>query len=203
MLRPRPLYCAIAPHHRDSALAEDVCDGRFSLLGTTVEVGWPVDWRAAGLPDDEEWRILWHKFPYGLDLAHAFRTTGERRFLDAWQDLALSFLDQVPFGTGIDSSDVIGRRIANWIFAWDLFAGAGDFPGLRPGAAERLLDGLSRQLEHLLADLTPARNHRTLELAAVFNAALAFPQLDPAGDRLAFAVAELDRNLHTDFLADG
>jgi pimeloyl-ACP methyl ester carboxylesterase len=202
-IRPRPLFCVTAPLHRDLALAGEVCRGRFPLVGTTVELEMPVRWRGASLPEDREWRILWHKFPYGLDLAHAFAATGERRFLDTWQDLVLSFIEQVPPGTEGDSSDVIGRRIANWVFAWDLFASAEAFPGLRPGAGGRILESLGLQVEHLIAHLDAARNHRTLELSGLFHTVLALPELDPDGERLAFAVEELHRNLRADFLADG
>ncbi len=51
-------------------------------------------------------------------------------------------------------------------------------------------------------NLAPERNHRTLELYALFVAALALPELDRDG-LLDFAVVELDRNLATDFRADG
>ena len=56
-----------------------------------------------------------------------------------------------------------------------------------------LLASLADQVEHVRANLAPARNHRTLELYALLIAALAFPELD-AG-LLELAVAELDRNL--------
>ena len=65
--------------------------------------------------------------------------------------------------------------------------------------AERLLASLADQVAHVRRNLAPARNHRTLELYALFVAGLAFPELDV----LDFAVAELDRNLATDFHPDG
>ena len=65
------------------------------------------------------------------------------RFLSAWQDLVLSFIDQVPAGS--DGSDIAGRRIQNWIYAWDLFAASETFPGLRPGAADQILESLRGQ----------------------------------------------------------
>ena len=65
-----------------------------------------------------------------------------------------------------------------------------------------LLDSLAEQVAHVRANLAPERNHRTLELYALFVAALALPELDRDG-LLELAVAELDRNLATDFRPDG
>ena len=47
--------------------------GRFTCAGETRELGTEPDWLGADLPADEEWRIEWVKFYYGLDLAHAYR----------------------------------------------------------------------------------------------------------------------------------
>ena len=82
---------------------------------------------------------------------------------------SLSFCDQVPVGH--DTSDVSARRIQNWLYAWQRFAAAPAWRGLRPGLAERLT-------ERLLADgrapqrstSRAARNHRTLELYALARA---------------------------------
>ena len=63
--------------HRDRAVAEDACVGRFTIAGETVDVGARPDWLGVALPEDDEWRIEWTKFYYGLDLAHAFAATGE------------------------------------------------------------------------------------------------------------------------------
>ena len=60
IIRPHPQNCVTAPQHRDLALAEEVCRGRFALAGTTVEIARPVQWRGASLPEDREWRkAMW------------------------------------------------------------------------------------------------------------------------------------------------
>jgi hypothetical protein len=198
-LRPRSVFCMTAAHHRDVGLAERVCSGRFTELGRTLDLGAEPDWLGADLPADEEWRIAWSKFYFGMDLAHAFRVTGKRRFLEAWQRLVRSWLRQVPVGW--DTSDVAARRVQNWIYAWDLFAGAPGFRGLDDGFAEELLEGLAAQTLHIRDHLTPARNHRTLELYALFVFAVAFPQAEP--ELLDHAVAELHRNLVEETHPDG
>jgi len=199
--RPRPLFCVVADAYRDRGIADAVCRGRFELLGVAVERPLPPDWLAEDLPADEEWRIAWHKFYYGLDLAHAFADSGDPRYLTTWRSLVLSFLEQVPLGTL--PADVAGRRLQNWIYAWDRFAAAPGFAGLGVDTAERLLQGLFAEAEWLREHLTPERNHRTLELTALFNLAVAFPACDGDGALLAFALSELSANLLLDMLRDG
>jgi uncharacterized heparinase superfamily protein len=192
-IRPRPVLCVNEHEHRDRELAEDVAAGRFTFAGETRELGLEPDWLHADLPADEEWRIDWVKFYYGLDLADAFRSTGERRFLDAWERLAASFVLQVP--PDHDPSDVTARRILNWIYAWQRL------PEVSDCVARALVENLREQARHVRQNLTPERNHRTLELYALLVAGLALPDLEPGLVEL--AVAELHRNLLRDFGPDG
>ena len=165
-IAPRPLFCPIAHLHRDREVAEAVRAGRFTHAGVTRHLGREPDWLGAPLPDDEEWRIEWSKFYYGLDLAHAFRESGDPGFLRAWERLVRSWIRGVPVGA--DSSDVAARRITNWLYAWDAFAVAPGFPGLDEGLADELLASIAVEATYVGANLTPERNHRTLELYALF-----------------------------------
>jgi Heparinase II/III-like protein/Heparinase II/III N-terminus len=192
-VRPRPVYCVTEHEHRDRALAEAVAAGVFSHQGQTRELGLTPDWLGARLPADAEWRIEWVKFYYGLDLADAFRATGERRFLTAWERLVGSFVAQVP--PEHDPSDVTARRVLNWLYAWQRL------PEVAEPLAAALLDSIAAQAAHVRATLTPERNHRTLELYALLLTALALPSLDDG--LLDFAVAELHANVLRDFRPDG
>lgn len=58
-------------------------------------------------------------------------------------------------------------------------------------------------MDWLRHHLTPARNHRTLELCAIFLAAVVFPELPGASGWLRFSTSELLKNMRTDLLADG
>jgi hypothetical protein len=198
---PRPVFCVIEPAHRDRAIAENVCRGRFSHQGLTLDLGVEPDWLGAALPPDREWRLEWVKFYYGLDLAWAFRETGEARFQHTWERLVRSWIRQVV--APVDPPDVVGRRIQNWIYAWNGFVAGDRFEGLGDGSADVVLESIGAQVAHLRAHLTPERNHRTLELYALFIAALALPVLDPGGGLLAFAIEELHRNLLQDIGPDG
>ena len=198
---PRPVVCVIEHLHRDRSVADAVRAGRFSYAGITVDLGVEPDWTHAELPGDDEWRIEWSKFYDGLDLAHAYKETGDRGYLDTWVRLVDSWIRQVP--AGADPSDVIGRRVQNWVYAWQGFAAAPEFPGLPVDFGERLLASLAEQLDHLELHLTAERNHRTLELYALLVVPLALPALDPDGRRAGAALAELHRNLLSDIWPDG
>jgi hypothetical protein len=76
----------------------------------------------------------------GLDLAWAFRETGDERFQLTWERLVRSWIRQVP--VPVDSSDVVGRRIENWIYAWSGFAAGTGFNGLGDGTAGVVLESL-------------------------------------------------------------
>ena len=199
--RPREVFCVTEHLRRDRAVADDAVAGRFTENGLTLALGPEPDWLGAGFPADEEWRIAWSKSYWGLDLAAAYTDTGDASYPRAWERLVRSFAEQVP--AGLDPSDAVGRRLLNWVYAWNAFARAPGFDGLAGGLEGVLLESIAEQAAWLRANVTKARNHRTLELYALFVVGLALPDLDPEGALLAFAVAELERNLATDFRADG
>ncbi|MEA2229333.1 MAG: Heparinase N-terminus, partial [Solirubrobacteraceae bacterium] len=132
-LAPRPVFCVVDAAHRDLEVADAACAGRFTVAGVTVELGPEPDWMGAALPADEEWRIEWTKFSYGLDLAHAYGRTGEELFLHAWERLVGTFIRAVPIGAGVDSPAVAARRVQHWVYARAAFAAAPRYPGLRDG----------------------------------------------------------------------
>lgn len=200
-VRPRQVFCPIEASYRDLRVAADVLAGRFHHAGVTLDLGLPPDWRTGGLDDDEEWHIEWSKFYCGLDLAHAFTETGDPTYVDAWQTLVASWIEQQdPRG---DSTDVAARRLQNWLYAWQGFDRAPGFPGLDPGLQAAMLASMREQLDYVTGDLTPERNHRTLELYALLVLALGLPVLDPDGSRAAVAWEALQDNLLTDVWSDG
>jgi len=195
--RWRDVFCIVEHAYRDVDVADAVCEGIFTNAGLTLELGENPDWLSTALPEDEEWKIEWYKFYFGLDLAHAFSITGDERYRSTWQRLVQSWIAQMP--TGCDSSDVAARRIQNWIYAWNIFSRTAIFA---PDFESRFVSSLAVQVKHLRNNLTAERNHRTLELYALFIAALALPELDE-DHLLDFAMTELHRNLLTDVRPDG
>ncbi len=194
-IRPRPVFCVVAEQHEDLERAIAVANGSFTHLGVTLHTGRDPDWHGADLPADEEWRIDWWKFGYGLDLAYACRSTGDELFKTTWSNLVDSFMRRVP--VGCDSTEVAARRIQNWIYAWSMFE------DVRGDLERRLLERIEAESAYLRDNLTPARNHRTLELYGLFLVAVAFPSLDRDGALLTFATDALHRNLLVDFRPDG
>ena len=195
--RWREVFCVIEHAYRDLVIAGAVCEGIFTSAGLTIAIGNPPDWLSKALPADEEWKIEWYKFYYGLDLAYAFSITGDERYRSTWKCLVQSWIDQMPIGC--DSSDVAARRIQNWIYAWNTFSRYAIF---EPNFESEIISHLANEVSHLRQNLTAERNHRTLELYALFIAALALPELDH-NNLLDFAVTELHRNLLTDIRPDG
>ena len=200
-IRPRPLFCVIEHAYRDRRIAEDVCAGKFTENGVTLELDLDPNWLLAGLPDDEEWQIAWIKFYFGLDLAAAYAETGEARFQHAWESLVASWIRQVPVDFG--PTDAIARRIQNWIYAWNIFADAPHFAGLSEGLDEKIVASLAQQIRYLRNHLTAERNHRTLELYSLLIAALALPEAALDADLLDFAMEAFYQNLLTDVRPDG
>ena len=101
------ILCVTEHEHRSRAIADGVLAGRFTVAGETRALGTRPDWLGASLPDDEEWRIEWVKFAWGLDLAHAAEQTGDPAYALAWERLTRSHAEQVP-------PDASNKSIERW-----------------------------------------------------------------------------------------
>lgn len=198
---PRRIFCVIENACQSRAAADDAARGIFTNAGLTLNLGRRIDFRENPLPSDEEWRIEWFKFYFGLDLAHAFRQTADAKYLRAFEYLVSSFIRQIP--VGLDTTDVAARRVQNWIYAWRKIAESPVFSGFSKDFENEILDSIKSQIAFIVKNLTPERNHRTLELYALFIAALALPEIDESGDILRFSIENLHENLLTDMRADG
>lgn len=176
-----------------AAIIQDRFD--FNHEAFTLRAGF--DW-TANPSRDIEWLILLHKFYYAPALGREWQRTGDSRYLDKWIELTDSWIDQVR--VDFLPSDVAGRRLQNWVSAWHYFAGVRELPA---GFRERFLASVAAQTDWLATHLTPARNHRTLELLALFMVAMAFPDLSKSAGWSTFARQAITDNLLTDLRADG
>ncbi len=197
-IAPREIFCVIEKAYQNISIAEDACLNIFTNAGLRLKLN-SIDWTKNPLPSDEEWHIEWSKFYFGLDLAFAFNETGDKKNLKTWQNLVSLWIEQVEIGS--DSSDVSARRIQNWIYAWMIFARKN--PVFSIEFINQICQSLARQITHLRNNLTPERNHRTLELYSLFVASLALPNPDKSDELLQFSIKQLYENLLTDFQADG
>jgi len=179
---------------------DDVLANRFTFNGESYPLPSPFDWQVNPSPD-VEWLILLHKFYYAAGLGVAYSETREPRYAAKWIELTASWIKTVPLG--FLPSDVAGRRIQNWIFAHYYFVTCDPTTSIAPDFYLEFLASLAQQVNHLCDHLTPARNHRTLELAAVFLAAVVFPEFQDADSWLDLSKRELLQNIQADILPDG
>ncbi len=150
---------------------------------------------------DIEWAIMLHKFYYAVGLGIAYKETGDNRYAEKWLALTASWIASVP--VDFLPSDVAGRRIQNWVFAHYYFVSECQAEAVTPEFYRDFLASIHQQVNYLCGHLTPARNHRTLELYTIFLVAVVFPELKDADGWLKFSIAELLKNAQTDLLDDG
>ena len=185
------------PHKIDALL-----DGRFEFNGEPHVLPTPIDW-LANPSADVEWHILLHKFYYAPGLGQAFLAGGDVRYAERWAALIDGWMRVTP--PGFIAADVTGRRVQNWIYSLTAFVNhrAAHEAPVAPAFLRRMLQSLHEQVELLCANLTPKRNHRTLELYAIFLAGVALPEMARAAHWREFALRETLVNLRADLLSDG
>ena len=179
---------------------EAIMDSRFEFNGESFHLPAPIAW-TENPSRDVEWHILLHKFYYAVGLGMAHVASGEQRYADRWAELASGWMAQTPLG--FIAADVTGRRVQNWIYAYYHFVTHGRGARIDPGFHRAYVESLEAQVNFLCENLTPARNHRTLELTAIFLAGVVFPEMVQSARWRELGLAELTRNMQTDLLADG
>ena len=177
-----------------------ILNSSFCFNEETYQFPKGLDW-LSNPSTDVEWAIMLHKFYYAVGLGIAFKETGDRRYADKWVDLTTTWIASVPLD--FLPTDVAGRRIQNWVFAHYYFVSEYPSDVVTGAFYVDFLTSLHHQVSHLIQNLTPARNHRTLELYTLFLVAVVFPEFKEAKGWLQFSIAELTKNAQTDLLADG
>ena len=201
--RPVQYYPVADADETQPSKIDAILQGRFEFNGETHVLPDPVAW-LANPSADIEWHILLHKFYYAVGLGLSFERSGDVRYARRWVSLIDSWMRVTP--AGFIAADVTGRRVQNWIYSYHLFVThtAHDTRAAIDGAFHRrLLQSLHEQVEFLCANLTPKRNHRTLELYAIFLAGVVFPEMRRAAHWRAFALRETVANMASDLLPDG
>ena len=179
---------------------EAIMNNRFEFNGEEHSMPEPMDW-LRNPSADVEWHILLHKFYYAVGLGVGYSARPGARYATRWMSLTSSWIQQTP--VGFIAADVTGRRVQNWIYAYYHFVSHAPAAPICPEFHERFLASLREQVNFLCNNLTPARNHRTLELYAIFLASIVFPEFVDAPRWRELSVAELTKNIQTDLLVDG
>jgi len=175
--------------------------GCFEFNGETHTLYNPPDW-LRNPSKDIEWHILLHKFYYAVGLGLEFKRSGETRYAQRWAELLNSWMASTP--PGFIAADVTGRRVQNWIYSYYFFVTHGTAAAaIETAFHRRLLLCLHEQVEYLCNNLAPKRNHRTLELCAIFLAGVVFPEMRSAAHWREFALDQTLDNLARDLLGDG
>lgn len=146
---------------------------------------WPscLDYRDLRVTGDA--KVVWEPIRHHhlVVLARAYRATGDVRYASAVVEQLESWLEQCPFGQGMNwrSPLELAIRLINWVWAVDLIREAGLVKGM--------LQACLRQAAYLhLWEITrkysrgsSANNHRIGEAAGVFTASSSFPDWTMTG----------------------
>jgi hypothetical protein len=112
-------------------------------------------------------------------LGRAYRASGDTRFADAVAEQLDSWLEQNPFGLGMNwrSGLELGIRLINWVWALDLIEESGVVDG---ALRHRMMDSVSRhiwEIDRKYSRGSSVNNHLIGEAAGVFVAASYFGNL--------------------------
>ena len=198
--RPQVHYFALRDAEQASpAQIAAILDDHFTYNDETYHLPPGFDWMV-NPSADREWLILLHKFYFAPGLGEEYINSGDARYVAKWLALTEAWIDSVTLD--FFPSDVTGRRVQNWIFAHHTFVTQTQ-PAVTPAFYAKFLRSLHAQVAYLCAHLTPARNHRTIELYAIFMAAVVFPEFVEAARWLQLACHELMQNIQADLRPDG
>jgi uncharacterized heparinase superfamily protein len=189
------------PGQVEPVFIKNVLQNRFSFNHEVHQFNGELVW-TQNPSDDIEWLIMLHKGYYLVGLGKLFSETGDIKYVNKWIELTDSWIEQVD-DPGFIATDVTGRRIQNWIYAYYYFVNKKSKHKIAPDFLLRFLTSIHEQVDYLINNLAVARNHRTLELHAVFLAAVVFGEFKKSKQWLGYAKTALADNAQADILSDG
>jgi heparinase II/III-like protein len=138
-------------------------------------------------------------------LGRAYRASGDRRYADAVVEQLESWLDQCPFGFGMNwrSPLELGIRLINWVWALDLIRESGAVAG---AFEERVIHSVYLHIWEITRKLSrgsSGNNHLTGELAGVYLAATYFSQLANREEWRRMAARRLEQQIQELAAPDG
>jgi hypothetical protein len=152
-------------------------------------------------------KLVWepNRHHHLVVLGRAYRSTGERRFAAEAVAQLRSWMDQCPFGRGMNwrSPLELGIRLINWVWTVELIRESGLVSG---EFRDRLLHSVYLHLWEITrkyARGSSANNHLIGEAAGVFVASSYFPMLPNAGKWRDESSDLLCREIFAQSYADG
>jgi hypothetical protein len=188
------------------ARAEPLVAHRLAVLGLEPTfLGEPIDWnrdhesgRRAPLQfspflDYRDYervgdaKLVWepNRHQHLVTLARAYRATGDPRYARSVAAQLDSWLDQCPFGRGMNwrSPLELAIRLINWAWTLGLVRGSGAVAAELEARLRRSLAQHVAQIARRYSTGSSANNHRIGEAAGVFVATSVWPGLEKAGRR--------------------
>ena len=206
--------------------ADEIRQHRLSFLGLSrCYLGNPIDWNrdhalgvatAMALATTIDYRdvreagdckLVWEpsRHQHLVVLARAFRATGDEGYFREIVDQLASWLDQCPFGWGMQwrSPLELSVRLINWVWTLDLVGGVKVLPSeLCPRVVHSAYLHLW-EIARKYSKYSSANNHTIGEAAGVFIGASYFDQFREAPDWRAGAKEILEREILAQTYADG
>lgn len=166
---PAVLAWGVSDPDRSLATADAVLRAEFRFLNHSEYLP-RIDWSRRYV--SHLWSYNLHYFDYAVDLACAWRTTADRRYVQCLAELTRSWIDGNPVGSGDGWQPyALSLRTVNWIYALLLLEDALDRSDreILLGSIAAQLDVLDRRLElHILG------NHLQKNLKALLIGGLCF-----------------------------
>jgi hypothetical protein len=208
------------------AQADQAAAHRFSFFDLEDQhLGDPIDWNRdhssgraapmtfAGAIDYRDFsvtgdcKLVWepNRHQHLVVLGRAYRATGERRYAEAVAQQLASWLEQCPYGRGMNwrSPLELSIRLVNWVWALDLVAEAGV---IQDALRERILHAAwlhLRDVSRKYSRGSSANNHLIGEAAGVFIGASYFAAFPESARWLEQAAAVLEQEIKAQTYTDG
>jgi hypothetical protein len=174
-------------------------------VATPLWLSQSIDYRDYAVTGD--CKVVWEPSRHHqlVVLARAYRATGDRAFALEVASQVASWIDQCPFGRGMQwrSPLEIAIRAINWVWAYDLIREAAVFD---EALRRRFIESLYRhvwEISRKFSQGSSANNHVIGEAAGVFVACSYFPQLDDTGLWRERSAEILEQEMHLQSFDDG
>lgn len=164
-----------------------------------------IDYRDYAVTGDAKFVWELNRHQHWVVLARAFHWTGDRRYAEAVAEQLDDWIQQCPFGVGMNwrSPLELAIRLINWTWACELIRPAGVLTGAR---WVRLLNAVQRhvwEIARKYSRYSSANNHRIGEAAGVFIATSYFAGLKRAAEWRAVSRRILLEEILNQVHADG